>query len=243
MGKRFPTFEKIDALAKNITAREDRLYDLSVLRQTLSLALLRDTIPECFVDGQFVLIIGDGFGTLTSLFLTAEPAVRVLAVNLTPSLLLDLSYVRHALPDIRLGLATDANEIAVHHADSNVRLIAIQADNVDLLANLPISLAVNIASMQEMNPSDIEGYFSFIRTSTAEKVAFYCCNRENKELPDGTVIRFDDYPWLQKDRIVFDELCPWHSFYYAFTPPFYRPYVGPIRHRLAFLNQIPGGHA
>ena len=51
-------------------------------------------------------------------------------------------------------------------------------------------------------------------------------------LPDGTITRFSEYPWLLGDDVMDDQLCPLHQFYYAYNPPFYRPYDGPIRHRL-----------
>ncbi len=67
-------------------------------------------------------------------------------------------------------------------------------------------------------------------------IYFYCCNREEKKLPDGTVISFKKYPWKEHDEVLIDDLCPWHQEYYAFKPPFYRRYDGPIRHRLVKLN-------
>ncbi|MEQ8195489.1 MAG: hypothetical protein RIB59_13470, partial [Rhodospirillales bacterium] len=137
-------------------------------------------------------------------------------------------------------LATNAKEIAQLKSNPSIRLIAVQADHADLIAGLPMSLAINIASMQEMDFPIIEKYFSIMRQSTSAKIMFYCCNREEKELPDGAVIRFDDYPWASQDIILLDKPCPWHSFYYQFKPPFYRSYIGPIRHRLACLHQYAG---
>ena len=61
---------------------------------------------------------------------------------------------------------------------------------------------------------------------------FYCCNREEKTLPDGTIVKFDNYPWHLSSEIQEDELCPWSQKYYSPRPPFYRNYLGPIRHRL-----------
>jgi hypothetical protein len=49
---------------------------------------------------------------------------------------------------------------------------------------------------------------------------FYCCNREEKTLSDGTITRFKDYPWNSLDNIQIDDLCPWHQQYYIFIPLF-----------------------
>lgn len=67
-------------------------------------------------------------------------------------------------------------------------------------------------------------------------LSFYCCNREEKILPDGTIVRFKDYPWSPQDDVLDDAACPWHQQYYSARPPFIHPYDGPIRHRLAVLR-------
>lgn len=89
-----------------------------------------------------------------------------------------------------------------------------------------------------MNPSTVATYFVDMRAAARGKAApvtFYCCNRERKTLPDGTVTRILDYPWTDDDAIQVDEICPWHRTYYSRTPPFYHPYDGPIRHWLVDL--------
>jgi hypothetical protein len=73
-----------------------------------------------------------------------------------------------------------------------------------------------------------------MRTSSAEP-HFYCCNREEKTLPDGSIIRFADYPWGRNSMII-DELCPWYQQYLSSKPPFHRPFDGPTMHRLVKLN-------
>ena len=65
---------------------------------------------------------------------------------------------------------------------------------------------------------------------------FYCANRVEKTLPDGTLVRFEEYPWSSHDTVLLNELCPWHQDFYTMRPPFYRPYDGPIMHRIAKLS-------
>ena len=112
-------------------------------------------------------------------------------------------------------------------------MIAIQASNHELLRYCPVDIALNIASMQEMDPPVIAAYFDDLRAIPSQRqLVFYCCNREEKVLPDGTVTRFLAYPWHPSDQILVDEYAPWHQQYYTLMPPFYRPYDGPHRHRL-----------
>ncbi|MAH85431.1 MAG: hypothetical protein CMF65_12770 [Magnetovibrio sp.] len=118
----------------------------------------------------------------------------------------------------------------------SIRLLGLRATDALLLRGAPISLAINIASMQEMKIETINQYFDTLRSFDKDTI-FYCCNREKKVLPSGEVISFENYPWNNGDHVVFDELCPWHQYYYSSVPPFYHPYEGVVRHRLAYLSK------
>ena len=238
MGKEMTDFPRLDQLCRDIAHRQDRIYDLDMLRQSLTLAWLNQRLPDVFSAKSIVVVIGDGFGTFSSLALSAFPNIRVIAVNLVKTLLVDVIYATRALPKACVTLATNEDGMHVALGDPDVRLVAVRAGDCALLKVAPASLAVNIASMQEMNPGTIANYFRVLR-STPGPVAFYCCNRDEKTLPDGTIVRFKEYPWSANDIIVDDELCPWHQQYYAARPPFFFPYDGSIRHRLATLALNP----
>jgi hypothetical protein len=123
-------------------------------------------------------------------------------------------------------------------ADPAVRAVAVRADNVPILARAPIGLAVNIVSMQEMNPETIAAYFAVLRQNPAPETVFYCANKLTKTLPDGTVARFADYPWRADDTIRVDAVCPWAQWTYSRRPPFWHYRWGQGRviwHRLAGL--------
>ena len=114
-------------------------------------------------------------------------------------------------------------------------MIVLEAEKCELINKLPISLFINIASMQEMDMPVIQKYFEYMRTSTVESY-FYCCNREEKTLFDGSVIRFSDYPWDEEERIIIDEPCPWYQQYPSNCPPFWHDFDGTHLHRLIKLN-------
>jgi hypothetical protein len=183
---------------------------------------------------------------MASLLLASNSASRVILVNLNKTLLVDLFYLRLWMGDdlfaANVDLVTSVDELncalekQVDSSDGIGRVIAIRAVDQALIQNSPIDLAINIASMQEMDPPVIAEYFESLRKSSLkEKLYFYCCNRKEKTLPDGTVTRFFDYPWLTHDQVIIDELCPWYQQYYSFKPPFFRPFDGPIWHRLAVM--------
>jgi putative sugar O-methyltransferase len=245
MGIGFSAFRTIDELAGRISARERRAYDLDMLRQTLTLAFLKEhLVAGRAAADTTACVIGDGFASMTALLLASDSANRVILVNLTKTLLVDLWYLRlwmgGSLFDASVDLVTDESglmdALAKTPSEASRRVIAIQAVHHELLRECPIDLTINIASMQEMDPPVVAEYFSHLRHVGAQRdLYFYCCNREEKSLPDGTVTRFAEYPWDAADRILVDELCPWHQQYYSVIPPFYRPYDGPHRHRLAAL--------
>lgn len=233
-GSHLPDFPRIESIARQIAERQRRIYNLDVMRQALSVAYIAQKAPQVFTRGSTLLVIGDGFGTLTTTALAAYPGVRAILINLRKSLLVDLFYIKRAMPHERCVLATDARSFGLSLSDSSARIIAVQADDVQLLRPADVSIAVNIASMQEMNPEVIREYFDVLR-GMPHPPLLYCCNREEKHLPDGTTTRFMDYPWDSRDRILDHGRCPWTQRYYSPRPPFVHPYDGPVLHRLAEL--------
>lgn len=245
LGYKFPGFKNIDTLAAKITAKQNRAYDSDVLRQSLTLAFLKTKLPpETLSDlNATACVIGDGFSSMTSLLLASRSVGRVVLVNLTKTLIVDLWYLRlwmgNEAFESSVDLVTEQDSLEraltkpINSNNGCGRVLSIQANNHELIRSCPIDLGINIVSMQEMNTPVIKSYFEDLRSvSHKNGLAFYCCNREEKILPDGTATRFSEYPWHSDDNIVVDELCPWTQQYYTFVPPFYRPYDGLIRHRL-----------
>ena len=238
-------FENLDGIAAGITARQGRAYDLDVLRQTMTLAWLRDRLPESvFHPESTVCVIGDGFASMTALLWEAADAGTLVLVNLTRTLLVDLHYLR-----LSIGATAFDEQVMLLTSDSSLpggqpgasgpgrRIIAIQAENHAVLQFLPANLVINMVSMGEMNPETTGAYFRDIRAMARDRqVYFYCCNRLEKRLPDGTITRFYDYPWSGNDHVLIDELCPWHQYYYSARFPFYHKYDGPVQHRLAVMS-------
>jgi len=238
-------FNQLDKLAAEITLKQNRAYDIDVLRQTLTVSFLHKQIPKLMSPSSVALVIGDGFGSMTALLIASKSAGKVILINLTKTLLVDLWYLKQWMGDqvfnsaVNLVANKDELLLALDKPQSNFlgEVIAIRATDYELLQYCSINFGINIASMQEMNPPVIAEYFKFLRANCKKNILyFYCCNRKEKQLPDGTITRFNEYPWSAQDEILVDELCPWHQMYYSFRPPFFRPFDGPIQHRLAVLN-------
>lgn len=244
MASDFGSFEKVDQCANIITNKQNRAYDLDVLRQSITLSFLKNKCPNQLNGQSTVWVIGDGFASMTSLILANRFAKRVVLVNLTKTLLVDLYYLRLWLGEKKFDkmvklhtLTSSEDDISKEDNSEDFEIIAIQASDYNLLEKYNADLVINIASMQEMNPEYIAKYFSEIRKAKkSNDVLFYCCNRVEKVLPDGTLTRIGEYPWLPEDDILVNELCPWHQKYYEFSIPMYKKYDGPIQHRLVKMT-------
>ena len=247
MASSFSSFKKIDEIAFRVTKSQGRAYDLDVLRQAITVAYLQEKIPEALGPSSMGCVIGDGFASATSILLKSGSAKCVVLINLTKTLMVDLWFFQQWMGDVdfesNVRLVTNdesLKKVLVELAlePSKLAVIAIQAKHHDLVKYCPVDFAINIASMGEMNPSTISEYFEDLRSIAERKnIFFYCANRIRKELPDGTVTSFEEYPWNNDDLIRDDELCPWTQFYYSFAPPFYRLYDGPFQHKLVRLSK------
>lgn len=240
MGSRFPRFNMIHTLGRGLARRQNRLFDLDILRQVLTASLIDQHLDLARLPGP-VLVIGDGFGALTALMLALLPGKSVMLINLAPVLLVDLVYARRVMPEVGLHLVDSREQLDAALIDKRQSIIALRADSQELLGHAPVSLALNVASMQEMHPEIIENYFHVLRACPTNETYIYCANRLRKTLPDGTVTEFQAYPWRAEDQVLLDGLCPWHQRYYTIIPPKYRPYDGPIQHRLAKLGKNADG--
>ena len=175
--------------AKSITNRLNIYFDFDHAKHVLIYDLLNSY--DLFKTEHLICIIGDGHGFFGTLIKTMCPDSRVLFVNLGKNLLIDAICFSSVFPDIEPILLQKPED---HKLMDNHSVIFLEAEHYEQIQELPISLFINIASMAEMDIPVINHYFEYMRTSTS-KPYFYCCNREEKILFDGSVIRFRDYPW------------------------------------------------
>ena len=203
----------------------------------MTLALLKDhgVIPE---PPGVVMVIGDGYGLLSGLIHQVYPSVPVVTVDLGPTLCFQVSGLQRAFPDARHVLIND-------EADAlDWDFLYVPAERINEIPDSPLSLSVNVASMQEMTPKTVAAYFAFMRNRGVRH--FYCCNREKKVLAGGEVSAFKDYPWSREDIHLVDAVCPWHRYFLDYGIRKKGPYIlglgvpfvnhfNVVRHRLTRL--------
>lgn len=181
-----------------------------VFRQVCSLATLKGRLIGNSRDKRInVLMIGDGYGVLGALFKEIFPNSTIVMVDIGRSLLFQAFYCQKAHPGWVHELAN-----AVEVLD-RTDFVYCPAEYLEPLERFKYDLAINIASMHEMGYDSIKKYFRFLRRCLHRDNLFYCCNREFKVLMGGEVTHFMDYPWHPTDKVLIDELCPWHQYFFS----------------------------
>lgn len=214
--------------AKSITSQLNVYFHFDHAKHILSFDLIDSY--DLFHNG-FICIIGDGHGFFGTLIRKMLPDANIIFINLGKNLLIDAICFSRIFPDVEpLHLQKEEDLELI----DNSSVVFLEAERCELMKRLPIGLFINIASMQEMDMFMVKRYFEYMRTSTEEPY-LYCCNREEKTLPDGSVIRFDDFPW--GGDVLVDGLCPWYQQYPTTRPPFWRPFEGALMHRLVRLDK------
>ena len=214
-------------LARKNAKKSTQLFSHDLARMVLTLDLFEQFIPD--LNEKRVVIIGDGYGRLGTLIKAKFPQSKIIYVNRGRTLLFDLVYSKKTFPDSVVHLVDHEPNLS---ADFNF----IEAEKVSDM-KITGDLFINIAGMQEMNYSQIQEYFKIIQNQESGTM-FYCCNRESKELPDGSVIEFNNYPWRDL-KVLLKEYCPWHQEFPMNRPPFKGKVDGPILHSMSLVESKP----
>ncbi len=91
IAKRYSGFKNLDAKMSEILNLQNRAYSLDALRQTITLAFLKDHIKN-YKNIDVAVVIGDGFASMASLLLVSKFAKKVVSINLSKTLFVDLEY-------------------------------------------------------------------------------------------------------------------------------------------------------
>jgi len=230
---RYGVSKETKAAGLDLAKRQDRLLLYDEVKQIIIADILKK--QDIIKKSNTIAVIGDGFGFMACLLRLLAPQAKIICVNLGKILFFDLLYAAKVFPETKMFLIHNGDDYKkVLEQDS---IIFMEAEKYEMLLGKQIDLFINIESMQEMDPAIIRTYFDIIRSSTGLRY-FYACNRQEKVLPDGTVVRFDEYPWdLNKDEIIIDERCPFTEKHPISKPPFWAPFDGPNQHRLARMGQ------
>ena len=216
-------------------------FSQDAFRQACTRFFLTKEISKTGIEIKNILIIGDGFGVLAALMSEQYPDANIFLIDLGVTLFFQAYYLGKKFPNKQHTLLSPKDQVKPGSG-----FYFCPAERLENFPMQQIDIAINIASMQEMNPDMISTYFSMLRERKTK--LFYCCNRLEKILPDGTPARIFEFPWKKEDVFLVDEECPWHEFFVGriggtnvkflnlIPIPFLRKYDGVHWHRLAKLS-------
>ena len=221
------------------------LFSYDCFRQLCSLNLILQELSHISDKKKNFLVIGDGYGYLSALIEEFVPGSTICLVDLGKTLLFQANYCQIAYPSCSHYLVTKDFDLL---SCPDVDFLYCPIEYLDKLNILSFDVAINIASMQEMNRKTIGKCFQFLRQNMSSHNLFYCCNREEKKMPGGEISSFFSYPWRNHDVHIVDELCPWHLYFVSMSRekngprlfnvriPFVHYFDGSHRHRLTVLQ-------
>jgi len=224
--------------AKKLIKRMGLVFSQDAFRQVCSLNFIREKLKPVITPRK-ILIIGDGYGILSGLLHNEYPDACIYMIDLGPMLFFQSFYLNKLYPGTTQNIVDGSTT-------GNAVFNFCSADDIGNLADQQFDLAINIASMQEMDMQIVEKYFNLIRSCKTK--FFYCCNRIEKKMPGGEISKFMEYPWKNSDHHVVDELCPWHQWFLGYGGsknviyrgikiPFVYRYDGPHWHRLSLISK------
>ncbi len=181
-------------------------FSRDAFRQVCTEYFLRKKIAKAGVEVKNILIIGDGHGILAALMSEQYPDANIFLIDLGVTLFFQAYYLESRFTDKQHILLAKGNR-----PTNGNGFYYCPAERLNDFPLVELDLAINVASMQEMDMAEVNHYFRMMRER--KTVLFYCCNRLEKILPDGHVTRFFDYPWRKDDVHLVDEKCPWHQFF------------------------------
>lgn len=241
---RYLSFPLIWSAAKELARRLGGDADFGVFKSAAALSLLTKHWREQSLQPKTFALIGDGFGFLSALIRKLRPDAVLFNIDLPKMLVFQARTLEQADPGASTGVLRPGD------AWTKRQITFASPDAIDGIPG-PIDCAINIASMQEMHPDSVRGYFEFLRRRSGPGSRFYCLNRVRKEMPGGEISELSHYPWKDSDQVFLDEICPFYRYFLASQTcrqgpmiagrrlPFVNYFDGPHAHRLVHLS--PGG--
>jgi len=225
----------------------DLFFSYDVFRQCCVGALLQTYIDER--KHPEILMIGDGYGILAGLIKLRYPRCKLYLIDIMPALAFQAIVLGAWLKEAEFSLMISGERRQCFLPSRGADVTFCHAGALGKLRGKGYDLAINVAGMQEMNKISIRRYFTFLRRHLKPDGLFYCCNREEKILTGGEVVRFSEYPWLDGDIHLIDEEPPFYRWFFGkakaanslymgkIRVPFGRRFDGRMRHRLTRLEQ------
>ena len=159
-----------------------------------------------------VLEIGAGNGNFPSILYHDWQPVRLVLIDLPETLAVSIPYLSSQFPSARIAMP---NEIQAGGLPGEFDFAFLTVDQLQLLADDSIDLAINCHSFQEMTHAQIGIYFELIQRVCRDSGFFFTANRVEK-IPSGADAfsveqpdppnRMAEYPWNSDNSVLIYEI-------------------------------------
>ncbi len=138
--------------------------------------------------------LGAGYGRTAYVFLKAQPNIRYIIADIPPALYIAERYLSNQFSDKRIFRFRDFTSYeAVADELENAELVFLLPHQLALLPPKSVDLFINISSLHEMLPEQIDYYINLVDSITRQY--FYMKQwKRSTNLPDKVVIQDKDYP-------------------------------------------------
>lgn len=159
-----------------------------------------------------VMEIGPGNGNFPSIVYHDWAPVRVILVDLPETLAVAIPYLSSMFPRAKILMP---HEIQPRDLLGEFDFAFLTVDQLDMLADDSVDLAINCHSFQEMTHQQIGDYFRLIQRVCRESGLFFTANRVEKIPcgPDAYTVeqsapanRMAEYPWNPDNEILVHEI-------------------------------------
>lgn len=188
--------------------RQGRRVSEDLCNSTLELTAVVDAVTPERLERATAIELGSGYGRLAWLYKKAFPAMRYVLVDIPPALAVAEQYLAHTLPDAKIfGFRQFERESEVEAELAQADLVFLTPNQLDQLPSLRADLFVNVSSLHEMVPAQVEHYLGLIARHTTGW--FYTKQWiESVNAADDVVIRRDTYPIPSRWKPLFDRVHP-----------------------------------
>jgi putative sugar O-methyltransferase len=168
-----------------------------------------DAVPVDALEEATVVELGSGYGRLAWLYLNAVPTLRYVLVDIPPALAIAEQYLATLLPDRRIfGFRRFSDEQEVADELTTADIVFLTPNQLDLLPSLRADLFINVSSLHEMTPVQIDHYFDLIERHTAGGLFYTKQWLRSVNAADDVVIERSQYPVRDAWEAAFDRIHP-----------------------------------
>ncbi|OGW71746.1 MAG: hypothetical protein A3J72_01545 [Nitrospirae bacterium RIFCSPHIGHO2_02_FULL_40_19] len=156
--------------------------------------------------------LGAGAG-LTSLALLNElPNAKIIICDLPETISVAYVLISYfSKRNLKILLPSDLDKCNgnLSEAIKENDLLFITPNQIEMVPDNSIDLAINVHSMQEMDLSTITNYFHLLQRVGSKGSIFFCKNLKCSKQYDTTQI--EKYPWHMFGKLIYEEVAPYAS--------------------------------